>query len=113
METRMMPTVSLPHGGGPWPFVDLGSRDKAGDEALAAYLRSVRALPKTPPAALLVVSAHWEEPVPAVMTAAHPPMLYDYYGFPPEAYRITWPAAGDPALAARVRALLEQAGFQT
>jgi aromatic ring-opening dioxygenase catalytic subunit (LigB family) len=40
-------------------------------------------------------------------------MLYDYYGFPPESYTITWPAPGHPALAARVRKLLEGAGFQT
>ena len=30
-------------------------------------------------------------------------MLYDYYGFPPESYTLTWPAPGSPALAARVR----------
>jgi len=41
------------------------------------------------------------------MTAAHPPILYDYYGFPPASYEITWPAPGNPALAARVQALLE------
>jgi aromatic ring-opening dioxygenase catalytic subunit (LigB family) len=108
-----MPAVYLPHGGGPWPFVELGFGDRAGDAALAAYLRSVHGVPATRPFALLVISAHWEESVPTVMTAARPAMLYDYHGFPPEAYRITWPAKGDPALAGRVRALLEKAGFQT
>jgi aromatic ring-opening dioxygenase catalytic subunit (LigB family) len=81
--------------------------------ALATYLRGVRSLPKQPPKALLVVSAHWEETVPTVMTAARPPMLYDYYGFPPEAYQITWPAPGDPPLAARVRQLLGAAGIES
>lgn len=38
-------------------------------------------------------------------------MLYDYYGFPPESYRITWPAPGEPALAARVVDLLQAAGI--
>lgn len=107
-----MPVAFLPHGGGPWPFVDLGL-DRAEMDELAAYLRHVRAIPKAAPRALLVVSAHWEQAVPTVMTAARPPMLYDYYGFPPESYQITWPAPGDPALAARVRKLLEGAGFQT
>jgi aromatic ring-opening dioxygenase catalytic subunit (LigB family) len=37
-------------------------------------------------------------------------LLFDYYGFPPESYRLTWPAPGAPALAKRVRALLEAAG---
>src|SRR5689334_4254312 len=47
------------------------------------------------------------------MSGEHPPMLYDYYGFPPESYRITWPAPGDPALAGRVRELLGAAGFES
>jgi len=107
-----MPVVFVPHGGGPWPFVEMGfpPDDVA---TLAGYLRSVRLVPPEPPRALLVVSAHWEEPVPTVMTAEHPPMFYDYYGFPPESYTITWPAPGSPALAARVRALLGGAGIET
>lgn len=108
-----MPVVFIPHGGGPWPFVDVGLGDKTELDALAAYLRSLRTLPRTPPKAVLAVSAHWEEPVPTVMTAERPPMLYDYYGFPSESYEVKWPAPGDPALAARVRELLGAAGFET
>ncbi len=107
-----MPVVFIPHGGGPWPFVETGF--PADDvEDLKDYLRSVPAVAPRPPRALLVVSAHWEAGVPTLMTSAHPPMLYDYYGFPPESYRITWPAPGDPALAGRVAQLLQQAGFHT
>lgn len=108
-----MPVAFVPHGGGPWPFVDMGFDDRAGHDALLNYLRSLPKLPRKRPNALLVVSAHWEEPVPTVMSGERPVMLYDYYGFPPEAYRITWPAPGDPQLAARTRELLESAGFQT
>jgi aromatic ring-opening dioxygenase catalytic subunit (LigB family) len=108
-----MPVVFLPHGGGPWPFVDLRIGSKAEQAELATYLRSVALVPKTPPKALLVISAHWEEALPTVMTSAHPPMLYDYYGFPPESYEITWPAPGEPVLAQRVRELLQQAGFDS
>jgi aromatic ring-opening dioxygenase catalytic subunit (LigB family) len=105
-----MPVVFIPHGGGPWPFVEMGfPRDDI--DRLAGYLRSVRSVPPRPPRALLVVSAHWEEQVPTVMTSAHPPILYDYYGFPPESYTITWPAPGAPDLASRVRELLNQAGI--
>ena len=86
-----LPVAFIPHGGGPWPFVDLGL-PKAEVDGLAQYLRSVRTLPKTPPRALLVVSAHWEAPTPTVTTAAQPPLFYDYYGFPPESYALTWPA---------------------
>jgi aromatic ring-opening dioxygenase catalytic subunit (LigB family) len=112
MISTTQPVAYIPHGGGPWAFVDIGfPKDEC--DALKAYLRSLRALPKTPPKALLLVSAHWGESVLTVMTAERPPILYDYYGFPPESYRIQWPAPGDPALAARVRSLLGAAGFET
>ena len=109
------PVVFLPHGGGPWPFVTLGWENapgyKAEYDSLYAYLQSVATQSPAPPKAILVISGHWEERVPTVQTHPAPPLLYDYYGFPPEAYEITWPAPGSPALAARVRALLEAAGF--
>lgn len=104
------PVVFLPHGGGPWPFVEMGL-DKREVDDLAGYLRGVGALPKTPPKALLVVSAHWEEGVPTVMSSAAPPLFFDYYGFPAASYQLTWPAPGEPRVAARVRALLGQAGI--
>jgi aromatic ring-opening dioxygenase catalytic subunit (LigB family) len=108
-----LPVVYLPHGGGPWPFVDLNIGSKAEQAALASYLRSIASVPQTPPKAVLVISAHWEEAVPTVMSAANPPLFYDYYGFPPESYEITWPAPGEPALAQRVRDLLSIAGFES
>lgn len=108
-----MPVVYLPHGGGPWPFVNLGMFDRTEEDALAAYLRSVEHVPHVRPRAILAISAHWEEPVPTVMNGEHPPLLFDYYGFPPESYQLTWPAPGDPRLAARVQQLLGAAGFAT
>jgi aromatic ring-opening dioxygenase catalytic subunit (LigB family) len=107
-----MPVVFIPHGGGPWPFVDVGfpQEDVA---TLADYLASVRDLPPVRPNALLVISAHWEEPLVTVMTAERPPIYYDYYGFPAESYEITWPAPGEPQLATRVQELLTAAGFST
>ena len=108
-STRM-PVAYLPHGGGPWAFVDIGWNITDAD-SLKEYLSAVGRLPKTPPKALLVISAHWEERVPTIMTSPKPPMLYDYYGFPPASYEIQWPAPGAPALAARVQELLGKAGF--
>jgi aromatic ring-opening dioxygenase catalytic subunit (LigB family) len=108
-----MPVVFLPHGGGPWPFVEVGFGDRSELDALATHLRDVRSMPRSTPKALLVISAHWEEDVPTVTTSERPPMLYDYYGFPPASYQITWPAPGEPQLAARVLDLLGGAGFAT
>jgi aromatic ring-opening dioxygenase catalytic subunit (LigB family) len=113
LSIMRMPVVYLPHGGGPWPFVESGIGSPAEQHELATYLRELAKLPIERPKALLVISAHWEERVPTVMTSAAPPMLYDYYGFPPESYEITWPAPGDPQLAARVRKLLDAAGIKS
>ncbi len=95
----------IPHGGGPLPLLeDPGHRPMVD---LMARLRED--LPR--PQAVVVISAHWEEPVATVMAAAQPAMLYDYYGFPEEAYRITYPAPGDPHLAQRIADLLAEAGI--
>lgn len=107
-----MPTVYLPHGGGPWPWMESGrfivEEEKV---ALSSYLTElVETLPRRP-RAVLVISAHWEETAATVMTNEAPPLFYDYYGFPAETYQLTWPAPGDPRLAARVRQLLSERGI--
>ena len=108
--TKRMPTVYLPHGGGPWPFMKDMVEQYAG---LSRYLRELSVASPEPPKALLVISAHWEEDVPTVMTSATPPMLYDYYGFPQHTYQVKWPAPGAPDVATEVRVLVEKAGFRT
>ena len=92
--------VYFSHGGGPLPIL--------GDPGHRVMVEFMTRLPErlTKPAAILVVSAHWEENVATLLGAAAPPMFYDYYGFPEEAYRITYPAPGDPELADRIVNLL-------
>jgi len=58
------------------------------------------------PDAILVISAHWEEDAATLLGSPAPPMFYDYYGFPAEAYEITYPAPGSPGLAERIGGLL-------
>jgi aromatic ring-opening dioxygenase catalytic subunit (LigB family) len=78
---------------------------------MAAYLRGIDASLGRRPAVILVISGHWESPRPTVNTATRPSLLYDYSGFPEHTYRLTYPVAGSPAVAARVRDLLSQAGI--
>jgi aromatic ring-opening dioxygenase catalytic subunit (LigB family) len=82
-------------------------------QELTDYLSGLGANLPMRPSAMVVVSAHWERPVPTVMSSPRPPLLFDYHGFPPHTYELTWPAPGEPQLAARVRSLLEGAGFAT
>jgi aromatic ring-opening dioxygenase catalytic subunit (LigB family) len=91
--------------------MDPPPEDPARWVALEAYLRSLPSRLPARPSALLVVSAHWEARRPTVLAAPHPGLLFDYYGFPPHTYEITYPAPGAPPLAARVRALLSAAGI--
>jgi aromatic ring-opening dioxygenase catalytic subunit (LigB family) len=106
-----LPTLFIPHGGGPCFFMDPPPNDPHAWDAMAAYLRGIAASLPAKPRAILVISAHWETPRPTVMTAARPSMLFDYYGFPEHTYKLDYPAPGSPELAARVRALLAGAGI--
>lgn len=107
-----MPTLYIPHGGGPCFFMDVppGMPADLWDH-MAAYLRGIGPSLPAPPTAVLVISAHWEAPRPTVSTAAQPDLLFDYYGFPEHTYHLTYPAVGSPALAAQVRELLTAAGI--
>lgn len=112
MSARRQPALYMPHGGGPCFFMawTIGPADTW--NRLASWLGSLR--PRFENAkAILLVSAHWEERVPTVQSGERPPLLFDYYGFPPETYELTWPAPGAPEVAARVRALLEAAGIDS
>ncbi len=103
------PVFFLSHGGGPWPWLDGPFRD--GFAWLEASLKALPAQLPEPPRAVLAVSGHWEEPEFTVSSAAQPGMVFDYYGFPEHTYHISYPAPGDPALAARVRELVAAGGI--
>ena len=110
--TPRLPTLFIPHGGGPCFFMDTpaGMPHDMWDK-MAVYLRGIASTLPVRPRALLVISAHWEMPVTTVNAAAQSPLLFDYYGFPEHTYQLTYPVAGSPALAERVRELLAAAGI--
>jgi 4,5-DOPA dioxygenase extradiol len=90
------------HGGGPLPIL--------GDASHRAMIDFMIQFPSRlkKPDTILVISAHWEERIATLMGAPSPSMFYDYYGFPNEAYAITYPAPGNPDLAERIAGLLNQ-----
>lgn len=103
-ESRMR-SLYISHGGGPLPLLG----DPAHEELVRTLQELAAGLPR--PEAIIVVSAHWEAEVATVTSAAAPALLYDYYGFPEESYRISYPAPGHPDLAARVRDCLGAHGL--
>ena len=104
-----LPTCFISHGGGPWPWMK--------DEWNGAYDQLAAALRRVPqdvgarPRAVLMISAHWEEPEFTVQSHPAPGMIYDYGGFPDYTYRVRCAAPGSPPLAERVRQLLQGEGI--
>lgn len=105
----MQPTFYIPHGGGPCFFMD----DPQGIwRGMADFLRALPATLASEPRAIVVVSGHWETRGGFALTGGErPPLVYDYYGFPPHTYQLRYDAPGDPALAARIVQRLQAAGF--
>ncbi len=97
--------VYFSHGGGPLPIL--------GDPGHRAMVDFMRQLPSQlrKPDAILVVSAHWEESAATLLGAQAPTMFYDYYGFPDQAYEITYPAPGSPELATRIAGHLRKSNI--
>ncbi len=73
---------------------------------MGEFLASFPAMLPAKPSAVLVVTAHWEAQAPTFAGGQRPELIYDYYGFPPETYLITYPAPGAPELADQAARLL-------
>ena len=107
MPSANRQTIFISHGGGPLPLLG----DPGHQQMIEQLQRLRQALPK--PSAILVISAHWEEAVPAITCGSNPELIYDYYGFPKESYEIQYPAPGEPELANRIGQVLAQAGIES
>ena len=107
--SQRQPSLYIPHGGGPCFFMEDPSGTWVGMEA---FLRNLAALLPETPKAILIVSGHWETDGFQFTAAPLPALIFDYYGFPPHTYQLTYEASGDPALAERAAGLLHAAGYQ-
>jgi aromatic ring-opening dioxygenase catalytic subunit (LigB family) len=102
------PSLFIPHGGGPCFFMDDPHGTWTGMQRFLASLPSH--LPQTP-AAIVLVSGHWETAGFCLTGGEHPALVYDYRGFPAHTYQLRYDAPGDPDLARRAAALLQDAGL--
>jgi aromatic ring-opening dioxygenase catalytic subunit (LigB family) len=109
--TDMLPTLYIPHGGGPCFFMEWNMGPADTWHRMGEWLSHLRETVSVVPQAVVVISGHWEAEPAAVTAHPAPPLLFDYYGFPEHTYQLKYDAPGDPALARRITELLAGAGF--
>jgi 4,5-DOPA dioxygenase extradiol len=109
VTATVFPVLFVNHGGGPLPLLG----DSKHKELVAAWVTTASTLIKNygKPKVIALISAHYETHQPSIGGAAKPEMLYDYGGFPSEAYKLQYPARGAPDLAKRMVERLHDAGI--
>lgn len=58
------------------------------------------------PKGIIIFSAHWESPVQLIGSSQDYEMIYDFYGFPNELYKTSYPVTGDVHLAQEIQSTL-------
>ncbi|EOD45480.1 Extradiol ring-cleavage dioxygenase class III enzyme subunit B [Neofusicoccum parvum] len=106
------PVVCISHGGGPMPILGDPEHDKI-VKSLRERVPDILKL-GTPeqPRAIVLVTAHWSERNPTISNAQKHSLLYDYYGFPPESYKLKYDAPGAPDVANEVAEALKAEGLK-
>ncbi len=102
----MSKTIYIPHGGGPMPLLD-----REGHKNLIGFYEKVAK--NYHPKAIVVFSAHFESDPIEVMYDNGDDLVYDYYGFPREAYEYQYKPPKDIALGERIVDLLNKNGIET
>lgn len=97
----MLRPLFVSHGAPTLPFEDVPAR-----HFLAGLATTVKR-----PQAILVISAHWETRAPTINAVMSNDTIHDFSGFPRPLYELSYPAAGDPALAERIAELIGAAGL--
>ena len=113
MNNKKLPSLFIPHGGGPCFFMEWTRGPANTWDKMKGWLGNVVSTLPQKPSAILVISGHWEEETVHINSHPAPDLLFDYYGFPEHTYQLTYPAPGSPELAKKVQALLAKSGIKS
>ncbi|MFD0715750.1 DODA-type extradiol aromatic ring-opening family dioxygenase [Paenibacillus sp. GCM10027626] len=100
----MMPSYFIAHGA---PSIVIENN------SYTAFLQQLAgSIPK--PKAIVLFSAHWEQPVQTVSAVQGTyETIYDFGGFQDELYRMTYPAPGNEVLAEHIQKLFAEHGIRS
>lgn len=96
MTKKIMPALFIGHGS-PTNAIE-------NTKYTEAWKNIVKKIPE--PKAILCISAHWYVDKTAVSNLEEPKLIYDFYGFPEEMYKIKYPVHGSPELAQKIKEIL-------
>uniref|UniRef100_K3WK34 Extradiol ring-cleavage dioxygenase class III enzyme subunit B domain-containing protein n=1 Tax=Globisporangium ultimum (strain ATCC 200006 / CBS 805.95 / DAOM BR144) TaxID=431595 RepID=K3WK34_GLOUD len=115
MSAFRHPVVAVSHGPGPlWllkdGFMGMNSKCVAAQNVRTTFPKIYQDASHPLPKRILFVTAHWESESKGfeISSSKNPDMIYDYYGFPSEAYDIVYAAKGEPEFAQKVKDALAQ-----
>ncbi|EQC38387.1 hypothetical protein SDRG_04099 [Saprolegnia diclina VS20] len=115
MTSKRAGAIFVNHGAGPLPLLRPVSDPDHGSTRRFMEVDTPKLLgledAATRPRAIVVVSAHWQDDRIQISSGASHDLLYDYYNFPDEAYKVTYKAPGSPEIAQKIHALLAQASI--
>jgi 4,5-DOPA dioxygenase extradiol len=100
MSKEPISTVFISHGPPTLILEDIPARDFL--KGLGSNYKDVKAV--------LCISAHWITSKPTVNAVENLETIHDFYGFPPELYKLEYPANGDIEMAQRTADLINDSG---